>query len=415
MSKILLLDGEGVQVVCMARELHKLGHELTALCAQKVSSGYATRYLRHKYKCPDPHHQLEEYKKYFYEHLERHSYDLIIPMGDESAYFLSRNKETVTGLYTQTVCAVEDYCHFELANDKQKLMELCEKYDIVHPKTRAVTVASIAPVADYVGFPAMIKPNLSAGAKGITRVNNIEELEVSLPQIISAFGDCTLQQYVEQPDYYYNVMLFRTSEGKTAAYTVIKIRRFFPLKGGTSCYSETVEHPFLVQQCEQCLEKLDWHGFADFDVLEDRNTGELKIIEINPRVPSSLQASFAAGVNFAEIFVDEYLGGGFKGKSCSYKTGQQVRWFGLDVMWFLMSPQRFSFRPSWFRFWGRNVSYHDGNWRDLMPMIAGCLQGVVKYFDPNFRKAKLGYSKTKDIDMEDRINTQWGGDCPKSV
>ena len=43
MSKILLLDGEGVQVVCMARELNKLGHELTALCAQKVSSGYVKR------------------------------------------------------------------------------------------------------------------------------------------------------------------------------------------------------------------------------------------------------------------------------------------------------------------------------------------------------------------------------------
>ena len=43
MSKILLLDGEGVQVVCMGRELNKLGHELTALCTQKVSSGYATK------------------------------------------------------------------------------------------------------------------------------------------------------------------------------------------------------------------------------------------------------------------------------------------------------------------------------------------------------------------------------------
>ena len=45
MSKILLLDGEGVQVVCMGRELNKLGHELTALCTQKVSSGYATKYI----------------------------------------------------------------------------------------------------------------------------------------------------------------------------------------------------------------------------------------------------------------------------------------------------------------------------------------------------------------------------------
>lgn len=389
MAKILLLDGEGVQVVCMARELNKLGHELTALCAQKISSGYATRYLHHKYKCPDLHHQPDEYREYFYNHLRGNQYDLIIPMGDESAFFLSQVKPSVMALYPQTICAIEDYETFEWANDKQKLMEICERYNIVHPKTRGVTVETLQSVADYVGFPAMIKPNLSAGAKGITRVNSLEEIQASLPAIAKEFGSCTLQQYVEQPDYYYNVMLFRTKEGKTAAYTVIKIQRYFPLKGGSSCYSETVEHPFLVQQCEQCLEKLNWHGFADFDVLEDKRTGELKIIEINPRVPSSLQASFAAGVNYAEVFVDEYLNGGFMGKKYEYKTGQQVRWFGLDVMWFLMSSQRFSYRPSWFRFWGKNVSYHDGCWADPMPMIAGCLQGVTKYLNPNFRKAKL--------------------------
>lgn len=388
MAKILLLEGEGVQTVCMAKALNKLGHELTALCAQKMSSGYATRYLHHKYKCPDLHHEPVAYKEFFYEHLKSHSYDLIIPMIDESATFLSSIKKRLCALYPNTVCAVEDYETFELANDKQQLMEVCEKYNIVHPKTRAITVETMNEVADYVGFPAMIKPNISAGAKGIMRVNSIEELQEALPGTVKDFGACTLQQYVEQPDYYYNVMLFRTKEGKTAAYTVIKIQRYFPLKGGSSCYSETVEHPFLVQQCEQCLEKLNWHGFADFDILEDKRTGELKIIEINPRVPSSLQASFAAGVNFGEIFVEEYLGEG-KHKEYQYKANQQVRWFGLDVMWFLMSPQRFSYRPSWFRFWGKNVSYHDGCWSDPMPMVAGCLQGVVKYLNPSFRKAKL--------------------------
>lgn len=400
MSKILLLDGEGVQVVCMARELNKLGHELTALCAQKVSSGYATKYLHHKYKSPNIHMEANAFKTYFYEHLRQHKYDLIIPMGDESAYFLSREKEKVEKQY-KMLCAVETYSTFELANDKQKLMGVCEKYDIVHPYTRALPAMrqkegckefddNLKSVAEYVGFPAMIKPNLSAGAKGITKVLSLKDLKEKYPPIAETFGSCTLQQYVEQPDYYYNVMLFRKRDGKTAASTVIKIRRFFPLKGGTSCYSETVEHPFLIEQCERCLEKLNWHGFADFDVLEDKQTGELKIIEINPRVPSSLQASFAAGVNFAKIFVDEYLGNGaelFDMKK--YRIGQQLRWFGLDVMWFLMSPQRFSFRPSWFRFWGKNVSYHDGSLRDPLPMIAGSLQGVAKYLNPEFRKAKL--------------------------
>lgn len=387
--RILLLDGEGVQVVCMARELNKLGCEVSALCAQKVSSGYATKYLHHRYKSPDVHQQEVAFKIYFYEHLREHKYNLIIPMGDASAYFLSREKETVEHQYN-IPCAVETYTTFELANDKQKLMEVCEKYDIVHPKTRELTIETMDCVAEHVGFPAMIKPNLSAGAKGIVKVESKEELREKFSSIAKTFGQCTLQQFVEQPDYYYNVMLFRKRDGQTAASTVIKIRRYFPLKGGTSCYSETVDHPFLVEQCERCLDKLNWHGFADFDVLEDKATGELKIIEINPRVPSSLQASFAAGVNFAQIFVDEYLGNGAEVfNMVNYKTGQQVRWFGLDVMWFLMSSQRFSFKPSWFRFWGKNVSFHDGSWRDPLPMIAGSLQGVVKYLDPNFRKAKL--------------------------
>lgn len=389
MKKILLLDGEGVQVVCMARELNRLGCKVTALCSQKVSSGYWTKYLHHRFKSPDLHHEADAFKIYFYEHLKRFIYDLIIPMGDESAFFLSREKETVETQF-KMVCAVEDYSTFELANDKQKLMEICEKYNISHPKTRELTVDTIKQAADYVGFPAMIKPNLSAGAKGITKVDTIDELQAAFPSINEIFGNCTLQQYVEQPDYYYNVMLFRTSKGDTAAFTIIKICRFFPLKGGTSCYSVTIRHEQLLKQCEDCLEKLNWHGFADFDVLEDKRTGEFKIIEINPRVPSSLQASFAAGVNFAKIFVDEYLGEGAEIFDQNlYKTEQQVRWFGLDVMWFLMSKNRFSFKPSWFHFLGKNISYHDGSWRDPLPMIAGCLQGVVKYLDPNFRKAKL--------------------------
>lgn len=77
-------------------------------------------------------------------------------------------------------------------------------------------------MAEYVGFPAMIKPNLSAGAKGITKVENLEELEDNYPSIAKSFGACALQQYVEQPDYYYNVMLLRRYDGKTVASTVIK-------------------------------------------------------------------------------------------------------------------------------------------------------------------------------------------------
>lgn len=384
--RILLLNGENVQVVCMAKALHKLGIFVDALCSQKWSSGYTTRYLDGRYLCPDLVANPEKYLAFFESHIHAHPYDLIIPMGDESADFLSMHKPVIEKDY-QIRCAIPDYTIFDVANDKQKLMALCEEYGIVHPKTRELTMDTIHEVAKYVGYPAMIKPNISAGAKGIVRVDNFDQLEEKYPSITEQFGKCTLQQYVEQPDYYYNVMMYRSRVGEMVASTIIKIRRYFPLKGGSSCYAETVDHPFLVRECEEVLDKLNWNGFADFDVLEDKHSGELKIIEINPRVPSSLQAAFAAGVNFAEIIVKDNMGGVIP--QYSYKTGKQIRWFGLDVMWFVMSPERFAFKPSWFKFCGKNVSYQDGSWKDPIPLIAGCFAGVKKYLNKDFRKAKL--------------------------
>lgn len=387
MSKILLLNGESVQVVCMARALHKLGHEVSSLSHSKCSSGYTTRWVDHKYMCPEPVSHAEEYRKCFYEHIKEHKYDLIIPMLDEGADFLSQEKANVEKLGIRA--AIEDYETFQKANDKQKLMELCREYSLPHPRTEELVKGDLKKAADYVGFPAMIKPNISAGAKGIVKVDDMQELEEKFPDIEKHFGQCTLQQYVEQPDYYYNVMLYRDHKGGYPAYTIIKIRRFFPLKGGSSCYSETVVHNELLQACKVMLEKLNWTGFADIDVLEDKRTGELKIIEINPRTPSSFQASFAAGVNFAEIIVEDYLNPNADLKKYPYYVGKQVRWFGLDAMWFIFSKDRLGFKPSWFNFWGKNVSYHDGTWNDPLPMIAGILAGVVKYLNPEFRKAKL--------------------------
>lgn len=385
MKNILLINAEGVQAICMARSLRKQGHHVIGFCNHKITSGYATRWLSEKYVSPDITLHREEFGQYLYAYLKEHKVDAVIPLADDGAEFLSRYKEEIEAM--GTICAIPSFDIFNVANDKQQLMELCEKYNLSHPKTRWLDSNDLKPTADYVGFPAMIKPNLSQGAKGIVRVNSMDELEEKFPNIHRLFGACTLQQYVDQPDYYYNVMMYRDKSGNIVGQTIIKIRRFFPLKGGTSCYSETVEHPFLLKECETVLDKLSWIGFADFDVLEDKRTGELKIIEINPRVPSSFQASFAAGMDFGRIFMADLFNEPMP--KFDYHTGMQVRWMGLDVMWFLFSSDRFRFKPSWFKFFGKNVSYHDGAWNDPLPMFAGMFAGVVKYLNPEFRKSKL--------------------------
>lgn len=384
--KILLLSGEGVQVVSLAKNFKNLGCNVTAICDSKLSSGYCTRWLDKRFIGPSMIKDKDLYKTFFYDHISTYKYDAIIPTADESAEFLSREKERIENEYG-VKCAIPSLDIYLKASNKSNLMDLCRKINVGHPYTHKINSENINEATEYVGFPALIKPDFSAGARGITKVYNMADIEKNLPYLIDTYGSCSIQQLILQPDYYYNVMIYRDSNGKITGWTIIKIRRYFPLGGGTSCYSETIENPKLLSQCVKVLEALDWHGFADFDVLQDINTREYKIIEINPRVPSSLQASFAAGMDFAECYVKDLFGG--KVTNFSYAPGKQVRWFGLDVMWFLMSPKRFSFKPSWFKFFGKDVSYHDGAWNDPLPMIAGCLEGLKKYLNPDFRKAKL--------------------------
>lgn len=384
--RILLLSGEGVQVVSLAKHLVKIGCKVDALCAYRISSGYATRWLSKRYIAPSIENDEAGYLKKLVELISINKYNLIIPTADESASFLSRHKSKIEAMYDIS-CAIEDWDKYKTASCKGNLMRLCDEIGADHPKTVPISMKSVSDAVKIVGFPALIKPDFSAGARGIARVNNIRELQVVLPAILKEYGECTLQQYIEQPSHYYNVMLYRDAKGKYTGYTVIKIRRYFPLRGGTSCYAETVFNDKLITQCKQVMDALQWRGFADFDVLEDVITGAFKIIEINPRVPSSLQGSFAAGVNFAECYVKDYLGG--EVLPFNYKENQQIRWFGLDVLWFLMSPDRFRFSPSWFSFFGKKISYHDGSWNDPLPMIAGCVEGLIKYANPRFRKSKL--------------------------
>lgn len=385
--RVLLLNGENVQTICVARSLRSVGHHIIVFANSKFSSGYVSRYINEKYIAPDILHQSDKFEQFFHNYMSSHKVDLIIPMGDESASFLSVRKEKLETTYS-CKCAIPSFPIFNVANNKQLLMELCEKYNLPHPRTRGITIDNIDEVVEYVGLPAMIKPNISAGAKGIIRVDSIDEVRQKLPAIITQFGHCTLQEYIHQSGFYYNVMLYRDNNGKISASTIIKILRFFPLKGGSSCYCQTIDNSHLLEKCAEVLTHLNWVGFADFDVLEDAKTREFKIIEINPRVPSSLQASIAAGVDFAKIIVaDEF---GIDIPQYSYNIGKEIRWFGLDVMWFLFSKDRFRFKPSWFRFFGKNVSYQDGSFKDPLPIIMGCFAGVLKYMKPEFRKSKLG-------------------------
>lgn len=381
---VLLLDGHTVQAISVARSLKSIGCKVIAFIDNRLSYGYVSRYI--DIKIISPKVSSDNYKEFLFEYIAKTKIDVIIPLYDDSASFLSQNKVEIERNY-ETCCAIVEYDLYIKAADKNKLMEICKKENLPHPETALLSKENIDEVIKYVGFPSLIKPNISAGAKGIVLVKDKAELLKRIPEIQEMFGACTLQRYVHHTGYYYNVMLYRDQYGKFHESVLIKIMRYFPLKGGTSCYCEVVENNYLVSICQKALEIINWVGFADFDIMEEEKTGEFKIIEINPRIPASIHASFISNINFPEMVILDLLGKQIP--EYNMKKGMKMRFLGLDIMWFIFSSNRLKFRPSWFRFWESSLAYQDGSFKDPLPILMGMMSGIIKYMNPTFRKAKL--------------------------
>lgn len=382
---ILLLNGENVQAISIARALKDYGYNVFSFASSKISAGYASKYIDKKYVCPDIAKDEAGFMNFICSFLKSYNIDIIIPLGNDSAEFLSKNKSIFFEKYS-VKCAIQDFNIFIEAHNKELLMKLCERNNIPHPRTRAINESNLESASAYVKFPALIKPNISAGARGITKVNSIVDLKAVFSDINHTYGDCTLQEYVNHSGVYYNVMVHRDYNGEINGYAIIKISRYFPLKGGTSCFCETIEHPKLLKMCEKTLNVLNWVGFADFDVLEEKETGKLKLIEINPRIPSCIHAAYISNINFPQLIIESLIKK--ESKPQKYVPGGFMRWFSLDVMWFIYSKERFKFRPSWFKFFGKNTFYQDGSWKDPLPMMFGAMEGVKKVISSKYRKSK---------------------------
>ena len=168
----------------------------------------------------------------------------------------------------------------------------------------------------------------------------------------------------------------RDKNGDMSHYAITKIVRMYPVKAGSSSCCHTIENRELLEICRNVLEKLEWVGMADFDVLQRLDTKEYKIIEINPRVPASLRAAYVSGINFPKLIVNDTMG--IRTNKQVYKPGMTLRYMGIDLLWLMKSPKRFRKILSWLHFFGRKVFYQDIIWSDPSTWYSWLVVGIKK-------------------------------------
>jgi predicted ATP-grasp superfamily ATP-dependent carboligase len=169
--------------------------------------------------------------------------------------------------------------------------------------------------------------------------------------------------------------------------SVIDKLRFYPPKGGSSCFIQTVERNDLVCICFNVSKVLNWEGFIDFDLIEDPRDGIVKIMEINPRVPACIKASVISGIDFIANIVNGSLKKPIK--IYKYLPGKYLRYLGMDILWLFTSENRFETKPSWIKtLFSTKERLEDGSFDDLKPFIFGTFGGILRLLNHDFRESK---------------------------
>lgn len=386
-KRVLILDGGAAHAMAIAECLKKSGYDVAVACDNKYEYGYHTRYANERFLGMDSHH--EGYAEKMLAFLKEHHYDVLIPTSDVAAEFMSFHKEELLPL---TGVLMPDREVFKKGYDKNELMKVCRENGFPHPFTVDLSVVSVDDAQlDTFPYPGLLKPNLTSGGRGMTLVNNHDELKAVYPAIHEKYGECHLQQFIKAGGRQVKVQIMTDGDGNPAYSAVIWKQRYYPVNGGSSCCNVTIDEPETADICGQVLKKIGWVGFADFDLIENPDTKELLIMEINPRIPACVRSAFKSGVDFATMIADTTLG--LPLKEYTYTPGKRLRHLGFDVLWFLKSPNRFKAKPSWFRFFGKDTYYQDWLRGNFSAFFWGTWGNLKKQMNPEFRKAKGGTAK----------------------
>ena len=384
--KVLILYGDATQALPIARSLHHRGYQVDAICSSKWSYGYGSKYIRKKYLHENAE-DVDEYFDYLLGILKEGKYDTILPMRDSVAEVMCKYRDELLK-YTQFV--MPDYETFEKGFDKHRLMEICQQKGYPHPQTYLLDDTHLNGIdVEALRYPLLIKPNHTFGARGMTLCNNKDELLEKYPKVFESYGTCHLQSYIPNGGHQVEFQLYVNKKKELVQSSVIKKFRWYPEKGGSSCCNVSWQQEQMVDICYKLLLDIGWTGFADFDTIEDPRTGELLIMELNPRVPACVKTPFASGIDWADVIVGEYLGKEHK----HYDLEREVylRHLGFDTLWFLHSENKWKTKPNWFKLLGWNIYYQDmSDWTDPMPFFRGTWGNIKKIMNPDFRKSKEG-------------------------
>lgn len=286
------------------RSLGKWGVKTVAVSEHDHPPAYSSRYCDERIAVTDPNVDLDAYGADLLSLARRNDVRTVLPFREADVYVLARDR---TAFEPHVTPVWPDLETLRRVQDRIELARAAEAASVAMPRTTTVDAW------DNWDCRCVIKPRYTVHATEYADAFSENSTETASTRYVPAGEQPDLrelheemghlpivQEYVPTSDEYGFFALY--DHGTPVATFQHRQRRGWKYSGGPSAYREAIDDPELEAAGRRLLDELDWHGVAMVEFLENPETGEFELMEVNPRFWSSLPFTVQAGVNFPALY-----------------------------------------------------------------------------------------------------------------
>ena len=313
--RLLVTNPWNGQAYCLVRDLRPHASRLVVTAYRehgllgRLAPGAVSRFVDRVYTVPlavsdwrrgdgreqnsDPE---ERYIRAILEICERERLDTVFPSWDPEVFVLSRNKSRFTE--RAITVPVPKWSSLRRTMDKYSLIEAATAVGFPCPKTSLpATRAEARELAEQLGFPLVVKPRFSAGARGTHLVTDPPQLAAVLEQVEPSFGMPILQEWIPGgQDRRVSVSLTLDRQGQLVSAQIRRIlRSVFPSFSSVPAAQVSWERPDWTADAARLVRSLGYWGHARVQLKVDPRDGLGKLLEINCRPGFLVWCEIAAG------------------------------------------------------------------------------------------------------------------------
>ena len=213
---------------------------------------------------------------------------ILIPFDCEAIRLVNR----VQGRLDIPSIPVPTLATLNMFDDKWTFYRFCLANALPVPKTYFVGPKSdlnFDKIESELGSPFIIKPTNESGSSGVQLVHSQNELEMKIVKNAAyQFTPLIAQRFIEGIDMDINLLAVA---GQLRAVSIHKPGKSF---------IDFMPHPQLEDIANKICTASHYNGVMNVDVRLDTKTGNVFLIESNPRFWATLASTVACGLNFAD-------------------------------------------------------------------------------------------------------------------